>query len=185
MLAYVHSPHRMYRQTTWCCIVPQLIKQAFQKGNILANHGARVLISVLEAREQAEGTDGSEGWRGMKHQLRALGRAGLTEFFLSPGAYCSLCNKEPVIRPRYWWRTKLTLQPHMSSAHFSVSLQLSMVPVWSDKEIPNSYCVLIDELSPGCTCTDVAHFGFEHKSLRRATLWLHTALEREIEYKGS
>lgn len=71
----------------------------------------------------------------------------------------------------------------MSSAHFSVSLQLSMVPVWSDKEIPNSYCVLIDELSPGCICTDVAHSGFEHKSLRRATLWLHTALEKEIQQR--
>lgn len=69
---------------------------------------------------------------------------------------------------------KLTLHPHMSSAHFSVSLQLSTVPVWSDREIPNSYCVFIDELLPACT--DVAHSGFEHVSLRRVTLWLHTAL---------
>ena len=52
-----------------------------------------------------------------------------------------------------------------------------MVPVWSDREIPNSYCVLMVELPSGCK--GVVQSGFEHVSLRRATLWLHTALFKQ------
>ena len=70
----------------------------------------------------------------------------------------------------------------MSSAHFSVSLQFSMVPVWSDKDIVNSYCVLIlccEVKLAACGSRDAAHSEFEHVSLRRATLWLHITLKQE------
>jgi len=70
----------------------------------------------------------------------------------------------------------------MSSAHFSVSLQFSMVPVWSDTETANSYCVFIlccEVELPVCGFRDAAHSEFEHVSLRRATLWLHITLKQE------
>lgn len=74
----------------------------------------------------------------------------------------------------------------MSSAHFSVSLQFSMVPVWSDRETLNSYCVFIvccEVELPGPGFMDVAHSGFEHVSLRRAILWLHTTLKQKERKK--
>lgn len=82
---------------------------------------------------------------------------------------------------------ELTLHPNMSSAHFSVSLQFSMVPVWSDIETANSYCVLIlccEVELPARGFCDAAHSGFEHVSLRRATLWLHITLKQERKKKN-
>lgn len=72
-------------------------------------------------------------------------------------------------------RFELTLHPNMPSAHFSVSLQFSMVPVWSDIETGNSYWVLI----LCCGFDDAAHSEFEHVSQRRGTLWLHITLKQE------
>lgn len=73
----------------------------------------------------------------------------------------------------------LTLHPHMFSAHGSVSLQLLIVPVWSDREIPNSNCVLTVEVPPPGFAVTLVHSGFKQVSLRRTTLWLQTALKKK------
>ena len=67
----------------------------------------------------------------------------------------------------------------MLSAHGSVSLQLLIVPVWSDREIPNSNCVLTVELPPPGFAVTPVHAGFKQVSLRRTTLWLQAALKKK------
>ena len=67
----------------------------------------------------------------------------------------------------------------MLSAHGSVSLQLLIVPVWSDREIPNSNCVLTVELPPPGFAVTLVHAGFKQVSLRRTTLWLQAALKKK------
>ena len=67
----------------------------------------------------------------------------------------------------------------MFSAHGSVSLQLFIVPVWSDREIPNSNCVLTVEVPPPGFTVTLVHAGFKQVSLRRTTLWLQAALKKK------
>lgn len=67
----------------------------------------------------------------------------------------------------------------MLSAHGSVSLQLLIVPVWSDREIPNSNCVLTVELPPPGFAVTLVHAGFKQVSLRRTTLWLQAVLKKK------